>query len=266
MNESNHSTFLDDQNGSTQNPAHDIKSSLNAEIELVGDEWQEDPAYEGAIGRTMFDLPNSKDNLISVLVPMKDLRNVPSQALVRIRSRSDGDGRTYLGIVVEGPFNNDAEIELVGDEWQEDPAYEGAIGRTMFDLPNSKDNLISVLVPMKDLRNVPSQALVRIRSRSDGDGRTYLGIVVEGPFNIPNGLRADSQPLVLTTVYGATFMPPYHGRVAVEIIAEIVDGRPIPPRFRPLPNSPVEVLGVEETRTALRRATLRSGWPSVATT
>ena len=173
MNESSHPTFFDDQNGSTENPANESKSSL------------------------------------------------------------------------------DTEIELVGDVWQEDPAYEGAVGRTMFDLPSSKDNLISVLVPMKDLRNVSSQALVRIRSRSDGDGRTYIGIVVEGPFNIPNGLRADSQPLVLTTVYGATFMPPYHGRVAVEIIAEIVDERRVPPRFRPLPNSPVEVLGVEETRAAL---------------
>ena len=42
-------------------------------------------------------------------------------------------------------------------------------------------------------------------------------------------------------------MPRYHGRVQVEIIGEQLDtGTLVPPRFRPLPNSPVFVLGSAE--------------------
>ncbi len=46
-------------------------------------------------------------------------------------------------------------------------------------------------------------------------------------------------------------MPRYHGRVQVEIIGEEVDGIVEPPRFRPLPNSPVIVLNEQETRDML---------------
>lgn len=144
----------------------------------------------------------------------------------------------------------DEEVALAGGEWQEDEEFTGAIGRTMFDTPASKDNTVTVLLPTDQIRQVPAQSLVRIKSRpkdKGGDGRQYLGAVVEGPFAEPDGLRADAPLVVTTTVRGATFMPRYHGRVQVEIIGEEIDGTMEPPRFRPLPNSPVFVLSEGET-------------------
>src|SRR5262249_40121457 len=96
----------------------------------------------------------------------------------------------------------------------------------------------------------PIQALVRIASR---DGRTYLGAVAEGPFAEPDGLRADATPLVVTTVKGGLLMPQYHGRAQIEILGErLIGGAIVPPRRRPKPNSPVFVLGAEETAAVLR--------------
>ena len=144
----------------------------------------------------------------------------------------------------------DEEVSLAGGEWQEGEEFAGAIGRTMFDTPASKDNTITVLLPTDQIKQVPAQSLVRIKSRpmdKGGDGRQYLGAVVEGPFAEPDGLRADAPLVVTTTVRGATFMPRYHGRVQVEIIGEEIDGTIEPPRFRPLPNSPVFVLSESET-------------------
>jgi DNA helicase HerA-like ATPase len=146
--------------------------------------------------------------------------------------------------------NLDEEIAAVGGEWQDDTRFAGAVGRTMFDTPNSKDNTLTVLLPAQELANVPAQSLVRIMSRPEdqgGDGRQYLGAVVEGPFAEPDGLRADAPIVVTTTVRGSMFMPKYHGRIQVSILGEEVEGVVIPPRFRPLPNSPVFVLSQEET-------------------
>jgi len=129
--------------------------------------------------------------------------------------------------------------------WEEPEAYRGSIGRTMFDTPGAKDNTITVLLPTDSLQLVPAQSLVRINSYPDE--RHYLGIVVAGPFAEPDGLRADAPAIVTTAVRGATFMPRYHGRVQVEIIGqELITGTLVPPRFRPLPNSPVFVLGSAE--------------------
>lgn len=113
---------------------------------------------------------------------------------------------------------------------------------------------VTVLLPAENLGLTASQSLVRIKSRSKskgGDGRQYIGAVIEGPFAEPDGLRADAPIVVTTTVRGAQFMPRYHGRVQVEILAEEVDGTAEPPRFRPLPNSPVFVLDETETGSAL---------------
>ncbi|GAK61109.1 hypothetical protein U27_01007 [Candidatus Vecturithrix granuli] len=146
------------------------------------------------------------------------------------------------------------EIESAGGEYQEDPAFEGSVGITMFDVPNSKDNVLSVLVPFKDVRNIPSQSIVEIRSRSrdnGGDGRVYRGVVVEGPFYEPDGLRADAPIIVTTSVRGTMFMPRFHGKLSIEVIGEIIDGTIVPPRFRPLPNSPVFVLDASQTAEAL---------------
>jgi uncharacterized protein len=146
------------------------------------------------------------------------------------------------------------EIDLAGGEWKESEEFKGSVGRTMYDTPNSKDNTVTVLLPPENIGTAASQSLVRIKSRrkdSGGDGREYLGAVVQGPFAEPDGLRADAPLVVTTTVRGATFMPRYHGRVQVEILGEELDGTLEPPRFRPLPNSPVFILDEAETRSAL---------------
>lgn len=145
----------------------------------------------------------------------------------------------------------DREFEESGPEFEEPAEFVGSTGRTSFDLPSSKDNLIVVLVRPEDIEDLPSQALVEIRSRADGDGRTYRGIVVAGPFYEPDGLRADAPLVVTTAVRGAVFIPRYHGRVMVEVIGEVADDRLVPPRRRPHPNSPVFVLDEDETARVL---------------
>src|SRR5258708_31533 len=75
----------------------------------------------------------------------------------------------------------------VGKEWSLAEEYQGAIGRTMFDLPTSEDNTVTVLIPKDDIDKAPSQSLMRIRSVPDN--RIYLGIIVKGPFAEPDGLR-----------------------------------------------------------------------------
>ena len=147
------------------------------------------------------------------------------------------------------------EIDATGGEWQEDEESRGSIGFTMYDAPTSKDNTVTALLPADQIGRAPSQSLVRIKSKAKergGDGRQYLGAVVAGPFAEPDGLRADAPLVVTTTVRGAHFMPRYHGRVQVEILGEEIDGKLVPPRFRPLPNSPVFALGQEETSERLR--------------
>jgi hypothetical protein len=152
------------------------------------------------------------------------------------------------------PTPDDALRRLGADEEEADglershPDREGAVGSTMFDSPASEDNSVTVLLGDAHIKDVPSQSLVRIKSINDG--RRYLGTVVAGPFAEPDGLRADSHILVTTVTRGGIFVPPYHGRVQVEIMGEEqVDapGRLIPPRYRPEPNSPVHVLDAAET-------------------
>ncbi len=142
------------------------------------------------------------------------------------------------------------ESARAGGEWSEPAEYDTAVGRTMFDLPSSEDNTVTVLLSKDDIHQAPSQALVRIRSVSDS--RRYLGIVVAGPFAEPDGLRGDAPIMITTAVRGGIFMPRYHGRIQVELLGEEVDGVLIPPRLRPLPNSPVFVLDIDETSRTLR--------------
>lgn len=178
---------------------------------------------EGQKGSTMTtDQPNPNGDQ-----PALNVRQVPADALTRM----------------------DDQIEQVGGEWQPAPEDANAVGRTMFDTPSSEDNTVTVLLPRETMSLLPSQALVRIESR--GDKRTYLGIVVSGPFAEPDGLRADAPLVVTTTVRGGLFLPKYHGRVQVEILGERLDDALVPPRFRPLPNSPVFALNDEETADVL---------------
>jgi uncharacterized protein len=168
----------------------------------------------------------------------------------------DGEGSATASRMPENFLDKlDEEIDLAGGEWQEDETFIGSIGRTMYDLPTSRDNTVTVLLPAENLDKLPSQSLVRIKSRGKdrgGDGRQYIGAVVEGPFAEPDGLRADAPLVVTTTVRGAQFMPRYHGRVQVEIIGEELGNTVVPPRFRPLPNSPVFALDQAETAAQLR--------------
>lgn len=147
-----------------------------------------------------------------------------------------------------------SEMEREGNPIEVDPALKDAAGVTMFDLSGAEDNLITVLVKNDCLKLLASQSLVEIRSRSrdrGGDGRIYRGIVVAGPFYQPDGLRSDAPVIVTTAANGMTFIPKYHGRVQVEVMGELEDGTMVPPRFRPLPNSPVFPLGEAETEEVL---------------
>ena len=148
-----------------------------------------------------------------------------------------------------GPMNDYLEPLTRGATLVDDD-LAGVVGRTMFDSGQSEDGSLTVLLPKDEIVRVPTQALVRIRSEQDG--RSYLGIVVAGPFAEPDGLRADANVIVTTSVRGGIFMPRYHGRVQVELLGEEVEGALVPPRFRPLPNSPVTVLEASEKLAALR--------------
>lgn len=160
-----------------------------------------------------------------------------------------------LGTAVPGPVVRPIPLDELtgldaGEEWTPDPRDIDAVGRTMFDAPGSKDNSLVVLLPRDSLNRVPAQSLLRIESREDD--RTYLGIVTAGPFAEPDGLRADAPTIVTTAVRGATaFVPRYHGRVQVEILGERRSGALSPPRYRPLPNSPVFLLDSKESSDVL---------------
>ena len=129
---------------------------------------------------------------------------------------------------------------------------EGVIGWTMFDTPTARDGTVVALMPKEQVGHVPNRALVRIESRQDG--RTYLGIVQEGPFAEPDGLRGDA-PLVVTVQArnGRLLLPQYHGRAHIELMGQksVSAEAIVPPRFRPMPSSPVFLLEAEETRDLL---------------
>jgi len=139
------------------------------------------------------------------------------------------------------------EIQAAGGEWSGNADDEGAIGWTSFDSPSSDDGTITVLVPKETILELPHQSLVRVKSRSDH--RSYLGTVVQGPFAEPDGLRSDAPVVVTATVRGRgnILMSSFHGRLQIELMGEeLEDGGIVPPRRRPLPNSPVFVLSPEE--------------------
>ncbi len=143
------------------------------------------------------------------------------------------------------------QADSAGGEFRQSPEYEGSIGSTMFDSPSSEDGTVTVLLPKENIESLPRQSLVRIKSISDR--RSYLGVVVQGPFAEPDGLRADMPIVVTATVQGGFLISRYHGRAQVELMGEeIEDGAVVPPRRRPLPNSPVFVLPSEETSEVLR--------------
>jgi hypothetical protein len=145
------------------------------------------------------------------------------------------------------------EIQEAGGEWTGNPDDEEAIGWTSFDSQSSDDGTVTVLLPKETILELPHQSLVRVISRLDH--RSYLGAVVRGPFAEPDGLRSDAPVVVTATVRGKgnILMSSYHGRVQIELIGEeLEEGGVVPPRRRPLPNSPVFVLSPEEMANVLR--------------
>ncbi len=147
------------------------------------------------------------------------------------------------------------EVAEAGGELKDEDVYPGSLGRTMFDTASSQDNTVTILLPPDNIQGVPARSLLRIGSRKPergGDGHQYLAMVLEGPFAEPDGLRADAPIVVTTTVRGTMFMPRYHGRIQAEILGEEVNGALVPPRFRPLPNSPIYPLTQEETAATLK--------------
>ncbi len=147
------------------------------------------------------------------------------------------------------------EIQEAGGEWTGNEEDEGAIGWTAFDSPSSDDGTVTVFLPKDTILELPHQSLVRVKSRSDH--RSYLGAVVRGPFAEPDGLRSDAPVVITATVRGRgnILMSNYHGRVQLELIGEELDnGGMVPPRRRPLPNSPVFPLSPEETAAVFRTA------------
>jgi DNA helicase HerA-like ATPase len=161
-----------------------------------------------------------------------------------------------------------ADTETAGGPVRANPEDAGAVGKTLFDLPGSTDLTLTVVVSRENLAGVPSQSLVRVESRADGRG--YLGVVTAGPFAEPDGLRGDSPMLTAVATHGGDYLPPFHGRLQVSILGEeLADGTLMPPRLRPLPNSPVFVLDDKEAARVLKcggdvRLGLAVGHESVA--
>ncbi|EPX63077.1 Bipolar DNA helicase [Cystobacter fuscus DSM 2262] len=132
-----------------------------------------------------------------------------------------------------------------------DPELEKAVGFTHFDTSSSEDNLITVLTTRADLQKLASQTLVRVKSREDN--RSYLGVVVRGPFSEPDAIAANSTMAVGVVVQGKklTYTFDYHGRADIELLGEEVDDKLEPPVLRPRPKSPVFLLDEKESARVL---------------
>jgi DNA helicase HerA-like ATPase len=132
-----------------------------------------------------------------------------------------------------------------------DPELEEAVGFTHFDTASSHDNLVTVLTTRNDLHLLASQTLVRVKSNEDK--RSYLGLVVRGPFAEPDAVTANSTIAVGVVVQGKklTYTFDYHGRAEIEILGEESDGKLVPPGRRPRPKSPVFLLDEAESEHVL---------------
>lgn len=201
------------------------------------------PAASTAGGPTVDAAPPAPDMSASAVA-----NGATSQSAARPRPVKDDevDGPVVAPLAVADRLAATA-AEAGLPEWVPDP--DGVIGRTMYDLPSSEDGSVTVLLPRLHIGATPSQALVRIAS---GDERTYLGIVVAGPFAEPDGLRADASLIVTTSVRSQPFQPEYHGRVRIELLGEEVNGVLQAPRYRPLPGAKVSALDDAETALVLQ--------------
>lgn len=166
-----------------------------------------------------------------------------------VSSQNQPESESIAAVPEEVMLTVDKQIAEAGGPLEEPEEYKGSIARTMFDMASSNDGTVTVLFPRDRLQELPRQSLVRIKST---DKRFYLGVVVSGPFAEPDGLRADSPMMVAVAVNGALMTPKFHGRAQVELInEELPDGSLVPPRRRPIPNSPVFLLSGEEASKVL---------------
>ena len=156
---------------------------------------------------------------------------------------------------------DDALTELEGDDAAvaDVEVPDGTVGFTHFDAPGTADDELTMLVPREKLELVTSGMMVRVESPADprrgAAARTFQAAVTAGPFAEPTGLKVETPVVVATTLGGrATLMlPRYHGRATLKVTAELDEsGRPMPPRRRPRPNSPVVPLTDDQTRAALK--------------
>jgi DNA helicase HerA-like ATPase len=154
--------------------------------------------------------------------------------------------------VKEAPPNVLAELDEVAAVGRArlaslDPELANAVGFTHFDTSSSEDNLLTVLLTRDDLNRLASQTLVRIKSREDK--RSYLGVVVRGPFSEPDAVPPNSTMAVGVIVQGkkVQYTFDYHGRAEIEILGEESGGNLVPPRYRPRPKSPVYVIDEAES-------------------
>src|SRR5262249_53234891 len=131
----------------------------------------------------------------------------------------------------DGQLQLNDELVRIADKVPPVPD-DGTIGRTMFDAPGSEDMTVTVLLCQERVQLLPSQG--RGRTIGGGGGRRSLGVVGAGPFAEPDSLRADSAVLGAVATRGADYLPRFHGRVRVTILAEeLADGTQGPPRLRP---------------------------------
>src|SRR6516225_2297635 len=59
-------------------PPKDLLERLDADIRSSGGELADDPEMAGTLGATMFDLPGSEDNSVTVLLPREHVQGAPS--------------------------------------------------------------------------------------------------------------------------------------------------------------------------------------------
>lgn len=156
------------------------------------------------------------------------------------------------GLIRDTPEDVLAELETIGAAGRKhmaalDPELADAVGFTHFDTSSSEDNLVTVLLARDDLEHLASQTLVRIKSREDR--RSYLGVVVRGPFSEPDAVPPNSTMAVGVVVQGkkVQYTFDYHGRAEVDILGEESRGNLVPPRYRPRPKSPVYVIDESES-------------------
>lgn len=150
------------------------------------------------------------------------IRPAPSSAAGNLEKMADENG---------GPFSLPAQ-------------YNGSIGRTTFDDRSSEDGSLTVILPRENVDRVASQSLVRVVSVPDN--KEYIASVTAGPFNEPDGLRADSPSLIASAVHGAMSMPRHHGRFSATVLGTQIGSRLVPARHRPKPNSPVHLVADKE--------------------